>query len=59
MPQKIRLLKSKLQKAGFILLKKRGKGSHTMWLHPLLTNPIQWWFLERMAMMPIAIKNVK
>ena len=38
MPQKIRELKSKLQKAGFSLLKKRGKGSHTMWEHPLLSN---------------------
>ena len=38
MPQKIRELKSKLQKAGFILLKKRGKGSHTMWEHSLLAN---------------------
>ena len=38
MPQKIRELKSKLQKAGFVLLKKRGKGSHTMWEHPLLIN---------------------
>ena len=38
MPQKIRGLKSKLQKAGFVLLKGRGKGSHTMWEHPLLRN---------------------
>jgi predicted RNA binding protein YcfA (HicA-like mRNA interferase family) len=35
MPQKIRLLKASLQKAGFILIKKRGKGSHTVWEHPL------------------------
>ena len=40
MPQKIRELKSKLQKAGFTLLKKRGKGSHTMWEHPLLLNSV-------------------
>ena len=38
MPQKIRELKFKLQKAGFVLLKKRGKGSHTMCEHPLLIN---------------------
>ncbi len=38
MPQKIRELKSNLQKAGFMLLKERGKGSHTMWEHPLLAN---------------------
>jgi predicted RNA binding protein YcfA (HicA-like mRNA interferase family) len=30
MPQKIRQLKASLQKAGFVLLKKRGKGSHTI-----------------------------
>lgn len=31
---KIRTLKSSLSKAGFIRLKKRGKGSHTMLRHP-------------------------
>jgi predicted RNA binding protein YcfA (HicA-like mRNA interferase family) len=40
MPKKIRELKAILQKAGFILLKKRGKGSHTMWEHPLLPNTL-------------------
>lgn len=34
MPKKIRELKSILQKAGFTLLKDRGKGSHTVWEHP-------------------------
>ncbi|MGL5940525.1 MAG: type II toxin-antitoxin system HicA family toxin [Waterburya sp.] len=34
MPKKIRELKSMLQKAGFVLLKDRGKGSHTVWEHP-------------------------
>jgi len=29
-----------LQKAGFILLSKRGKGSHSYWVHPLISNPI-------------------
>ena len=29
-----------LQKAGFTLLPKRGKGSHSYWLHPLLDEPI-------------------
>ena len=28
-----------LQKAGFTLLPKRGKGSHSYWNHPLLSNP--------------------
>ncbi|MBE9045615.1 type II toxin-antitoxin system HicA family toxin [Pleurocapsales cyanobacterium LEGE 10410] len=34
MPKKIRELKSMLKKAGFTLLKDRGKGSHTVWEHP-------------------------
>jgi predicted RNA binding protein YcfA (HicA-like mRNA interferase family) len=40
MPQKIRELKAILQKAGFSLLKNRGKGSHTMWEHPLVCNAV-------------------
>ena len=34
MPKKIKELKSTLKKAGFTLLKDRGKGSHTVWEHP-------------------------
>jgi predicted RNA binding protein YcfA (HicA-like mRNA interferase family) len=40
MPKKIRELKAALQNAGFVLLKKRGKGSHTMWEHPLVRNSV-------------------
>jgi predicted RNA binding protein YcfA (HicA-like mRNA interferase family) len=40
MPQKIRQLKASLQKAGFVMLKKRGKGSHTLWEHPLIRHAI-------------------
>jgi predicted RNA binding protein YcfA (HicA-like mRNA interferase family) len=29
-----------LQKAGFTLLPKRGKGSHSYWVHPLLSKPV-------------------
>ena len=36
MPQKIRELKSRLKKAGFIY--RSAKGSHTRWYHPLLPN---------------------
>ncbi len=36
MPLKIRQLKAKLQKAGFIL--RSGKGSHTVWRHPDLPD---------------------
>lgn len=34
MPKKIRELKQMLQQAGFELIPKRGKGSHTVWKHP-------------------------
>ncbi|MDB9473022.1 type II toxin-antitoxin system HicA family toxin [Dolichospermum circinale] len=40
MPKKIRELKQMLQKAGFTLLPKRGKGSHSYWIHPLLPKPV-------------------
>jgi predicted RNA binding protein YcfA (HicA-like mRNA interferase family) len=40
MPKKVRELKQMLQKAGFSLLPKRGKGSHSYWIHPLLPNPV-------------------
>jgi predicted RNA binding protein YcfA (HicA-like mRNA interferase family) len=33
MPKKIRELKQMLQQAGFELIPKRGKGSHTVWKH--------------------------
>ncbi|MEA5470979.1 type II toxin-antitoxin system HicA family toxin [Spirulina sp. 06S082] len=36
MPQKIRELKTRLKKAGFIY--RSAKGSHTRWYHPLLPN---------------------
>lgn len=36
MPPKIRQLKSRLAKAGFVARKDRGKGSHTLWTHPAL-----------------------
>lgn len=40
MPKKIRELKQMLQKAGFTLLPKRGKGSHSYWVHSLLSKPV-------------------
>ncbi|BAZ17092.1 YcfA family protein [Calothrix sp. NIES-4071] len=36
MPQKIRELKAKVAKVGYVLQPGRGKGSHTYWRHPLL-----------------------
>lgn len=38
MPQKVRILKARLAKAGFIC--RSGKGSHTVWDHPLLPDPV-------------------
>ncbi len=32
MPRKIRQLKADLRRAGFVLVPKRGKGSHTFWV---------------------------
>ena len=40
MPKKVRELKRMLQKAGFTLLPKRGKSSHSYWVHPLLPKPV-------------------
>jgi predicted RNA binding protein YcfA (HicA-like mRNA interferase family) len=40
MPKKVRELKQYLSKAGFILQKGRGKGSHTYWIHPDLESPL-------------------
>jgi predicted RNA binding protein YcfA (HicA-like mRNA interferase family) len=40
MPKKVRELKQMLQQAGFTLLPKRGKGSHSYWVHGLLPKPI-------------------
>ncbi|MGL5806689.1 MAG: type II toxin-antitoxin system HicA family toxin [Xenococcaceae cyanobacterium] len=40
MPKKIRELKAILKKAGFICLKDRGKGSHTVWEHPNVKNNV-------------------
>lgn len=41
MPKKIRELKSMLLKAGFRLLPKRGKGSHSIYRHPLLSEDVK------------------
>jgi predicted RNA binding protein YcfA (HicA-like mRNA interferase family) len=40
MPKKVRELKQYLSKAGFVLQKGRGKGSHTYWIHPELESPL-------------------
>jgi predicted RNA binding protein YcfA (HicA-like mRNA interferase family) len=40
MPKKVRELKQYLSKAGFVLQKGRGKGSHTYWIHANLESPL-------------------
>ena len=35
MPRKIRELRSEVKREGFSLQPKRGKGSHSIWKHPL------------------------
>ncbi len=40
MPKKIRELKSMLHRAGFTQIPKRGKGSHSVWAHPLYNGSI-------------------
>jgi predicted RNA binding protein YcfA (HicA-like mRNA interferase family) len=40
MPKKIRELKQNLSKAGFVLQKGRGKGSHSYWVHPAISSPL-------------------
>ena len=40
MPKKIRELKSMLKEAGFVQIPKRGKGSHSVWAHPLYNGSI-------------------
>lgn len=36
MPRKKRQLKQDLRRVGFVLIKDRGKGSHSVWRHPLV-----------------------
>lgn len=40
MPRKIRELKADLRRAGYREMKKRGKGSHTWWEHPLVADAV-------------------
>jgi predicted RNA binding protein YcfA (HicA-like mRNA interferase family) len=38
MPKKIRELKQTISQSGFTLQTRRGKGSHSYWIHPLLPS---------------------
>jgi len=39
-PRKIRELKQDLRRAGYAQIKHRGKGSHTVWEHPLVEDDL-------------------
>jgi predicted RNA binding protein YcfA (HicA-like mRNA interferase family) len=40
MPRKIRELKAQIAREGFVYLRKRGKGSHERWQHPLINKTL-------------------
>jgi len=40
MPRKIRELKAQIVRESLLHLSKRGKGSHELWLHPLIAKTI-------------------
>ena len=40
MPRKIRELKARITREGFVYLPKRGKGSHERWRHPLIGKTV-------------------
>jgi predicted RNA binding protein YcfA (HicA-like mRNA interferase family) len=40
MPRKIRELKADLRRAGYQEVRRRGKGSHSWWQHPLVAEPV-------------------
>jgi len=48
-----------LQKAGFTLLSKRGKGSHSYWVHPLIQSPIVLSGKESQDAKPYQEKDVR
>ncbi len=59
MPKKIRELKSMLLKAGFKLLPKRGKGSHSIYRHPLFSEDVKLSGKDGTDAKPYQEKNVK
>ena len=59
MPKKIRELKKMLLQAGFELEPKRGKGSHTLWKHPLYEGSVTLSGKDGNDAQPYQEKNVK
>ncbi|MBW4532523.1 MAG: type II toxin-antitoxin system HicA family toxin [Pleurocapsa minor HA4230-MV1] len=56
---KNRILKSRLSAAGFILLPKRGKGSHTVWRHPVYPIAITQSGKDNRDAKPYQVKTLK
>jgi predicted RNA binding protein YcfA (HicA-like mRNA interferase family) len=56
-PRKIRELKADLRRAGFI--ERPGKGSHTVWQHPRLTNSLTLSGGDRDDALPYQEKDVR
>ncbi|MBW4532488.1 MAG: type II toxin-antitoxin system HicA family toxin [Pleurocapsa minor HA4230-MV1] len=56
---KNRILKSRLSKAGFIRLTKRGKGSHTVWQHPFYPIAIVQSGKDNSDAKPYQVKTLK
>jgi predicted RNA binding protein YcfA (HicA-like mRNA interferase family) len=56
---KIRILKSRLSKAGFFQVPKRGKGSHSIWRHPLYPITIVQSGKDNRNAKPYQVKTLK
>jgi predicted RNA binding protein YcfA (HicA-like mRNA interferase family) len=56
---KVKLLKSRLSKAGFVLLTKRGKGSHNIWRHHLYPISIIQSGKDNSDAKPYQVKTLK
>jgi predicted RNA binding protein YcfA (HicA-like mRNA interferase family) len=56
---KVKLLKSKLSKAGFVLVPKRGKGSHSVWKHPFYSFSVVQSGKDNSDAKPYQVKTLK
>jgi predicted RNA binding protein YcfA (HicA-like mRNA interferase family) len=56
---KNRILKSRLSKAGFVRLPRRGKGSHTVWQHPFYSISIVQSGKDSSDAKPYQVKTLK
>jgi predicted RNA binding protein YcfA (HicA-like mRNA interferase family) len=56
---KVKILKSHLNKAGFVLLIKRGKGSHSVWRHSLYPISVVQSGKDNSDAKPYQVKTIK